>query len=104
MRGMALEATLISTVIFLARFSSLFISSKGGKEILLTDKTRVRFSKRHFEKFKKLINEQRANELESILKRSNNELLVDDKFFNEYKLTKIEKTVYSKGVGSGAGA
>jgi hypothetical protein len=75
-----------------------------GKEILLTDKTRVRFSKRHFEKFKKLINEQRANELESILKRSNNELLVDDKFFNEYKLTKIEKTVYSKGVGSGAGA
>ena len=76
----------------------------NGKEILLTDKTKVRFSKKHFSNFKKLINEQRANELERILKKSNNELLVDDKFFNEYKLTKIEKTVYSKGSGSGAGA
>jgi hypothetical protein len=82
---------------------SLIDDIDNGKEILLTDKTKVRFSKRHFANFKKLINEQRASELERILKSSNNELLVDEKHFNEYKLTKIEKTVYSKGGGSGAG-
>ncbi len=83
---------------------SLIDDVESGKQILLTDNTKVRLSKTHFKKFKKLINEQRGDELERVLKIPGHDLIVDEKFLNEYKLTKIEKTVYSKGSGSGAGA
>ena len=82
---------------------SLIDDVNQGKKILLVDKTRARLNKKHFQKFAKLVNEQKGSELELILKTSGNELLVDDEFFTEYTLTKIEKSVYSVGGGSGAG-
>ena len=41
---------------------SLADDVESGKQILLTDSTKVRLSKTHFKKFKKLINEQRGDE------------------------------------------
>ena len=84
--------------------NSLIEDVNSGKDILLTDKRKVKLDKNKIKPFAKLIQQQRGKEVENRLKRRDDFFVSAKKPIESFYLTNIEKTVYSKGGGSGAGS
>ena len=84
--------------------NSLIEDVNNGKQILMVDKTKVSLDKNKLKPFAKLIEQKKGNVVESNLKKRVDYFVSAKKPVQSYYLTQIEKTVYSKGGGSGAGA
>ena len=83
--------------------NSLIEDVNSGKDILMTDKRKVKLDKNKIKPFAKLI-QQQLTEVENRLKRRDDFFVSAKKPIESFYLTNIEKTVYSKGGGSGAGS
>lgn len=84
--------------------NSLIEDVNAGKQILLTNKKKVKFDKNKIKPFVKLIEQRKGKVVESNLKKRVDYFVSTTKPKESFYLTHIEKTVYSKGGGSGAGA
>lgn len=84
--------------------NSLIEDVISGKDILLTDKKKVKFDKNKIKPFIKLVEQKKGKVIETKLKAREDYFVSTKKPKESFYLTHIEKTVYSKGGGSGAGA
>lgn len=84
--------------------NSLIEDINAGKQILLINKKKVIFDKTKIKPFIKLIEQRKGKIVADNLKKKRLDYFVSKKTKESVYLTQIEKTVYSKGGGSGAGA
>ena len=84
--------------------NNLIEDVNDGKDILLVDKRKVKLDKSKIKPFAKLIEQKRGKVAENNLKKRVDYFVSQKKPIESFYLTQIEKTVYSKGGGSGAGA
>jgi hypothetical protein len=84
--------------------NSLIEDINAGKQILLINKKKVIFDKTKIKPFIKLIEQRKGKIVADNLKKKRLDYFVSKKTKESFFLTHIEKTVYSKGGGSGAGA
>ena len=73
--------------------NSLIEDVNSGKDILLTDKRKVKLDKNKIKPFAKLIQQQRGKEVENRLKRRDDFFVSAKKPIESFYLTNIEKTV-----------